>query len=261
MIKALIVEDEKNSQALLKALVEEYCEGVEIVGIAGSVAEALQLIQDLKPQLVFQDIELPDGDGFQVLEKVPKLDFDVIFTTAYDQYAVKAFKFSATDYLLKPIDVEELQAAVARVVEKHKAQADTPQAAATKENLEFLVQQIRHPQQTLKRIVLPTATGFTVVNPDDIIRCESDRNYTYIFLADKRRILVSKTIKEYEEMLEEHNFFRIHQSHLINLHYLKNYIRGRGGQVELTEGSIIDVSARRKADFMRKLNMANDEDE
>lgn len=263
MIKALIVEDEKNSQLLLKALVEEYCKGVQIVAIAGSVAEALQMIAEHKPDLVFQDIELPDGDGFQVLEKVPKLDFDVIFTTAYDQYAVKAFKFSATDYLLKPIDVEELQTAVARVVEKHEAlpKAETPQPIATKENLEFLVQQIRNPNQTLKRIVLPTATGFTVVNPDDIIRCESDRNYTYIFLADKRRILVSKTIKEYEEMLEEHNFFRIHQSHLINLHYLKNYIRGRGGQVELTEGTIIDVSARRKADFMRKLNMASDDEE
>lgn len=263
MVRAVIVEDEKNSQELLKALVGEYCEGIEIVGIAGSVADALALIEKEKPDLVFQDIELPDGDGFQVLEKVSKLDFDVIFTTAYDQYAIKAFKFAATDYILKPIDIDELRTATARVVEKHQQATPATQAepAATKENLQFLVQQIRNPQQQLKRIVLPTAIGFTVVNPDDIIRCESDRNYTYIFLADKRRILVSKTIKEYEEMLEEHNFFRIHQSHLINLHYLKNYIRGRGGQVELTDGSIIDVSARRKSDFMRRLNMQPDEEE
>jgi two-component system LytT family response regulator len=194
------------------------------------------------------------------LEKVQKLDFDVIFTTAYDQYAVKAFKFSATDYLLKPIDIDELKQAVERVVEKHK-NATQVQTGIQKESLELLVQQIRNPHQQLRKIVLPTATGFTVVSPDDILRCESDRNYTYIFLMDKRRILVSKTIKEYEEMLEEYNFFRIHQSHLINLTYLKNYIRGRGGQVEMTEGTVIDVSARRKADFLRRLNMAADDDE
>lgn len=258
MLKALIVEDEKNSQQLLKAMIEEYCSDVSIVAIAGSVGEALAAIETHKPDLVFQDIELPDGDGFQVLEK-SQHPFDIIFTTAYDQYALKAFKFSATDYLLKPIDIEELQQAVGKVLEKHKS--DTQPAEVKRENIDFLLQQIRQPQQQFKRIVLPTASGFTVVNPEEIIRCESDRNYTYIFLKDKRRILVSKTIKEYEEMLEEHNFFRIHQSHLINLHYLKNYIRGRGGSVELTDGSVIDVSARRKADFMRKLQMEDDGDE
>ncbi|MFN0204484.1 MAG: LytR/AlgR family response regulator transcription factor [Bacteroidia bacterium] len=257
MLKGLIVEDEKNSQMLLKTFVTEYCEGLEIVAIAGSVKEALAAIEKYSPDVVFQDIELPDGDGFQVLEKTPNLNFDIIFTTAYDQYALKAFKFAATDYLLKPIDVEELQNAVKRVVEKRAASPERPNQ---KERVEVLMQQVRHPHQAFKRIVLPTATGFTVVNPDDIIRCESDRNYTYIFLADKRKILVSRTIKDYEEMLEEHNFFRIHQSHLINLNCLKNYIRGRGGSVELTDGTIIDVSARRKADFMRRLSMAEDDE-
>jgi len=255
MLKALIVEDEKNSQQLLKTFLHEYCEGVEVVAIAGSVKEALSAIQSHNPDLVFQDIELPDGDGFQVLEKTPKITFDIIFTTAYDQYALKAFKFSATDYLLKPIDIEELQAAVARVVEKRSAQ---PEKVEQKEKMDVLVQQVRNPQVHLRRIVLPTSSGFTVVNPDNIIRCESDRNYTYVFLDDKRKILVSRTIKDYEEMLEEYNFFRIHQSHLINLNFLKNYIRGRGGAVELTDGTIIDVSARRKADFMRKLSMEDE---
>ncbi len=249
MIKAVIVEDEKHSQELLHELVKEYCEGVEIVGLAGTVAEALQIITETEPTLVFLDIELPDGDGFQVLEKLDSPKFDVIFTTAYDQYAMRAFKFAATDYLLKPIDNEELEQAVARVVEKQKATPGDGKA----DQLQALIRNIRNIGTPFKRIVLPTTNGFTVVNPEDIIRCESDRNYTFIFLKDGRRILVSRTIKEYDEMLTEFNFFRIHQSHLINLNFLKNYTRGRGGYVELTDGTVLDVSARRKSEFLAKM--------
>ncbi|MEZ4773149.1 MAG: LytTR family DNA-binding domain-containing protein [Bacteroidia bacterium] len=251
MIKALIVEDEKNSQELLKELVTEYCDGVEVVAIAGNVADALQALKTHQPDLVFLDIELPDGDGFQVLEKAEVLNFDVIFTTAYDQYAMRAFKFAATDYLLKPVDIEELQHATERVVEKHKSGTQGNQS----EQIDALIRNIRNIGQNFKRIVLPTTNGFTVVNPDEIIRCESDRNYTFIFLKDGRRILVSRTIKEYDEMLAEYNFFRIHQSHLINLNYLKNYTRGRGGYVELTDGTNIDVSARRKSEFLKRMSI------
>lgn len=254
MIKAVIVEDEKNSQQLLKELITEYCEGVEVIDIAGNVAEALEAIDAGKPTLVFLDIELPDGDGFQVLEKTPNLNFDVIFTTAYDQYAMRAFKFSATDYLLKPVDIEELQEAVKRVVEKQSKQEDGDGQA---EKIEALIRNIRNVQTPFKRIVLPTSNGFTVVNPEDIIRCESDRNYTFIFLMDGRKILVSRTIKEYDEMLTDYNFFRIHQSHLINLKYLKNYTRGRGGYVELSDGTNIDVSARRKSEFLKRMSQDN----
>jgi two-component system LytT family response regulator len=248
MLRALIVEDEPNSQELLKELVEQFCEEVKVVAIAGNVAQALAALKEHTPDLLFLDIELPDGDGFQVLEKAENTEFDVIFTTAYDQYAIRAFKFSATDYLLKPVDIEELQEAVNRVRENRK-EAGQPAGG----QIESLLRNIRNIQQPFKRIVLPTSNGFTVVDPEDILRCESDRNYTFIFLTDGRRILVSRTIKEYEEMLEDHNFFRIHQSHLINLKYLKNYTRGRGGYVELTDGSVLDVSARRKADFLRRL--------
>ncbi|MDX2249779.1 MAG: LytTR family DNA-binding domain-containing protein [Bacteroidia bacterium] len=251
MIKALIVEDEKNSQELLKELVTDYCDGVEVVAIAGNVAEALQALKTYQPGLVFLDIELPDGDGFQVLEKAEEINFDVIFTTAYDQYAMRAFKFAATDYLLKPVDIEELQQAAERVVEKHKSGNNGNQS----EQIDALIRNIRNIGQNFKRIVLPTTNGFTVVNPDEIIRCESDRNYTFIFLKDGRRILVSRTIKEYDEMLAEYNFFRIHQSHLINLNYLKNYTRGRGGYVELTDGTNIDVSARRKSEFLKRMSI------
>lgn len=265
MLKAIIVEDEKNARELLKELVEQYCEGVEIVALAGNVAEGVAAIKEHKPDLVFEDIELPDGDGFQVLEQTIEQGFDVIFTTAYDQYAIRAFKFSATDYLLKPIDIEELQGAVKKVVEKAGAPPVSPKegkeeaapAADTgaQENLKALLQNIRNINQPLRRIVLPTSNGFTVVNPDDIIRCESDRNYTFIFLTDGRKILVSRTIKDYEEMLTDFNFFRIHQSHLINLQFLKNYIRGRGGYVELHDGTHIDVSARRKSEFLKRLSL------
>lgn len=255
MLKAIIVEDEKNSQELLKELIKEYCEGVEVVDIAGNVADALESLDAYKPNLVFLDIELPDGDGFQVLEKASNKEFDVIFTTAYDQYAMKAFKFSATDYLLKPVDIDELQSAVARVREKYESGQTEPGEQTAK--LEALIQNLKTMAQPLKRIVLPTSNGFTVVNPEDIIRCESDRNYTFIFLTDGRKILVSRTIKEYDEMLSDHNFFRIHQSHLINLSYLKNYTRGRGGFVELTDGTTLDVSARRKSEFLKRMSIDN----
>lgn len=251
MVKALLVEDEKNSQELISGLINEYCEGVEVAGIAGSVSEALSKIDSLSPELVFLDIELPDGDGFQVLEKSSSRSFEVIFITAYDQYATKAFKFSATDYLLKPVDIDELQEAVKRVLDKR---ANTPKEEQ-EARLEALIANLKHLQQPLKRIVLPTSNGFTVVNPEDIIRCESDRNYTFIFLKDGRKILVSRTIKEYDEMLSPYNFFRIHQSHLINLSYLKNYTRGRGGYVELTDGSVLDVSARRKSEFLKRMSV------
>lgn len=257
MLSAIIIEDERNTRELLKSYVEEYCEGVNIVAMEGSVKQGIAAIEAHKPALIFLDIELSDGDGFQVLEHFGHISFDVIFTTAYNQYALRAFKFSATDYLLKPVDIEELQEAVKRVVEKHKQQ-DTA-APVSNENLHVLLQNLRANTSTFRKIVLPTNTGFTVVEPTDIIRCEADRNYTYIFLADKRKILVSKTIKEYEEMLEQHDFFRIHQSHLINLHFLKNYIRGRGGAVELTDGTVIDVAARKKADFLRRLSLSDTE--
>lgn len=249
MIKALIVEDEKNSQELLKELINEYCEGVEVVAIAGNVADGLAALKEHKPSLLFLDIELPDGDGFQVLEKAENLNFDVIFTTAYDQYAMRAFKFAATDYLLKPVDIDELQSAVERVVEKQKEESGEDKS----EQISALIANVRNIGKPFKRIVLPTSNGFTVVNPEDIIRCESDRNYTFIFLQDKRRILVSRTIKEYDEMLRDFNFFRIHQSHLINLAYLKNYTRGRGGYVELADGTTLDVSARRKSEFLKRM--------
>ncbi|MEM9935964.1 MAG: LytTR family DNA-binding domain-containing protein [Bacteroidota bacterium] len=249
-MQAVIIEDEKNSQELLKELVEQYCAPLKVAAIAGGVKEGLAAIKTHQPDILFLDIELPDGDGFQVLEQQEDISFDVIFTTAYDQYAMKAFKFSAADYLLKPVDIEELQAAVKRIVDKRSSSDD----GIDTDKLKALINNIRHQDKSYKKIVLPTSNGFTVVDPKDIIRCESDRNYTYIFLNDKRRILVSRTIKEYEEMLRDFNFFRIHQSHLINLDYLKNYIRGRGGYVELSDGSTLDVSARRKSEFLKRMS-------
>ncbi len=248
-IPAVIIEDEKNSQALLKELIEQYCGELEVVAIAGSVKKAIEAIETEKPSIIFLDIELPDGDGFQVLEYFEQPGFEIIFTTAYDQYAMRAFKFSAIDYLLKPVDIEELQEAVNRAIKK----TQEGHSQDTNDQIAALLRNIRGKQSELKRIVLPTSNGFTVVNPKDIIRCESDRNYTFIFLTDGRKILVSRTIKEYEELLEDYDFFRIHQSHLINLKYLKNYTRGRGGYVELTDGTTLDVSARRKSEFLKRM--------
>jgi len=248
-LRALIVEDEKNSRDLLKELVEMYCEDIKVVALAGSVNEGVKAIDKQKPNLVFLDIELPGADGFQLLERRQPGNFEVIFTTAYDQYAIRAFKFSAIDYLLKPIDIEELQTAVQRAAEKISQDKQTSSV-----NLETLLQHIRTPKK-LNRIILPSTQGFIVTNPEEILRCESDRNYTTFYFTTGKKLLVSRTIKDYEEMLSEYNFFRIHQSHLINLNYLKSYTRGRGGYVEMNDGTVLDVSARRKNDFLKRLSV------
>lgn len=245
MIKAIIVDDEKHSCEALQLLLKDCCTDVEVIAVAHSGNEALQIIQKLKPQLVFLDIEMPNMNGFQLLEQLPKIDFELIFTTSYDRYAIKAFKFSALDYLLKPVDREELETAVEKVQKKI--------LGTTSQQLEILLQKIQQPSASIQRIALPTMQGLEVVPINSIISCSANNNYTEFLLSDKKKILVSRTLKEIEEMLEDHAFLRVHNSYIVNLNEIVRYIKGEGGYLIMTDGSNIDVSRSRKELLMQKL--------
>jgi len=245
MIKALIVDDEKNSCEALQLLLEKSCPEVQVVGIANSGAEALQKIPGLRPQLVFLDIEMPNMNGFQLLEQLQKIDFELIFTTSYDQYAIKAFKFSAIDYLLKPVDREELEKAVEKVSKKLTNNIN--------QQLGILLQKINQPSVPVQKIALPTMQGLELVSIDSIISCSANSNYTEFFLGDKKRILVSRTLKETEELLEDYSFLRVHHSHIVNLNAITRYVKGEGGYLIMNDGSTVDVSRSRKDILMQRL--------
>lgn len=245
MIKTIIVDDERNSCEALQILLEDCCPQLKLEAVCYSGEEALQKIQLLHPQLVFLDIEMPNMNGFQLLEQLNWLDFDLIFTTSYNQYAIKAIKFSALDYLLKPVDREELEKAVQKVVKK--INNTVPQ------QLEILLQKINHPSTPVQRIALPTMQGLELVPVNSIISCSANNNYTEFFLSDKKRILVSRTLKETEEILEDYNFLRVHHSYIINLNEIVRYIKGEGGYLIMTDGSSVDVSRSKKELLMQKL--------
>ena len=244
MINALIVDDEPHCCEVLALLLQKYCPEVEVVASCHSVAEALDALSHQRIQLVFLDIEMPHANGFDLLERIPVINFELIFTTSYDQYAIRAIKFSALDYLLKPVDREELQAAVKKAAQRMKA--PVPQ------QLEILLQQLQHPTANT-RIALPTMEGLQLVPVDSIISCTSSSNYTILSLKDGQKLIVSKTLKEIESLLGERDFLRVHHSHLVNLNEIRKYIRGEGGQLQMSDGSTIDVSRSRKDALLKKL--------
>jgi len=248
MITTIIVDDEKNSCEALQILINDCCPELHLVAICYSAEEALQKINSLHPQLVFLDIEMPNMNGFQLLEQLSRIDFELIFTTSYDQYAIKAIKFSALDYLLKPVDREELQKAVQKVLKKVNG--------SISQQLEILLQKVNHPAVSVKRIALPTMQGLELVEINSIISCSSNSNYTEFYLADKKKILVSRTLKEIEELLEGYAFMRVHNSHIANLNAITKYIKGEGGYLIMTDGSSVDVSRSRKEILMQKLQVS-----
>lgn len=245
MITAVIVDDEKRSRTFLKGHIKTFCPELEIIGEAESVSSAVEVIQDLNPELVFLDIKMPDGTGFDVIERLRKEDkteqlkFKIIFTTAFDQYAIKAIKFSALDYLLKPIDPEEL------VTSLKKIKISQPQKG-THDKIDVLINNIKSLNDSNKKIALNTSNKTYIYKIDEIIRCESSGSYTVFYIKDAEPILISKSLGETEELLKEHQFERIHKSHLINLNYLRTFIKTDGGFVEMQNGDKIPVSNRKK---------------
>jgi two-component system, LytTR family, response regulator len=240
----LIVEDEKHAQQTLSTLLQEQPE-FTVVGIASTIDEANTLVTSLKPNLVICDVMLPPHTSFEWLQTFDQLPFEIIFTTSFGEHAVKAFRLAAIDYLLKPVSREEFIDAL----EKFKARK---QKSASAERIQHLFANLNAPPAQA-RIALPTLTGFLFVPIKDIVRCESDNTYTTFFTLDKRSIIVSKTLKECERMLTDFNFYRVHNSHLINLDYITEYIKGEGGLVKMIDGSHVDVSRRRKEEFLKQL--------
>jgi len=245
MITAIIIDDEAKGRLALREKISAYCPSVQVLAEASNGQEALILIQQHNPQLLFLDIEMPRMNGFEMLSELPEKKFHLIFTTAYDQYAIKAIKYAAFDYLLKPIDIEELKTAVARIADKETGE--------TKKQMELLQQNIQHPKKQLNKLAVPTLDGLLFYDINDIIHLEANSNYTQIFFNNQTKILASKTLKDFEELLPQDIFFRVHHSHLINLNYIKKYIKGDGGQIELQNGTYIDVSRRKKDEFLKAI--------
>jgi two-component system, LytTR family, response regulator len=247
MIQAIIIDDEQHCiHRLTELLAKHHAHEIELMATFSTVEEGLKAMELLKPRLLFLDVQIHDKTGFDLLKKLGRADFDVIFTTAYEKFAVQAFKFSALDYLLKPVDADDLAAALAKFREK----VTKNETAA---RLDILFHNLKAIQGGTKKICVPVAAGFTFLEVAEIVRCESEINYTTIYLRDKKKLMVAKTLKEFEEMLSEYNFFRVHNSHLINLAYIKSYNRGKGGFVTLADNSHVEVSTRRKDDFMKAI--------
>lgn len=245
MISAIIIDDERHSCDALKMLLARCCSHVQVAAICYSGEEGIKKIRELKPGLVFLDIEMPHMNGFQMLEQIAPINFEIIFTTSYDQYAITAFKFSALDYLLKPIDREELQKAIEKVSKKINPPVS--------QQLEILLQKINQPAIAIQRIALPTMQGLEFVPVNSIISCSSNNNYTEFFLADKKSMLVSRTLKEVEDMLSDHSFLRVHNSYVVNLNAITRYVKGEGGYLVMIDNSTVDVSRSRKELLLLKL--------
>jgi two-component system, LytTR family, response regulator len=244
-LNAIIIDDEASARETLSGLIRSYTSDVRIVGEAFSVKSGLEAIQRTSPDVVFLDISMLPHSGFDLLEKLPEINFEIIFTTAYDRYALKAIKFSALDYLLKPIDPAELVTAV----EKVKSSRNLHQ----RHNGMNLFNDLQKKDGLFNKIVLPCSSGLMVTELKDIIRCEGIKSYTAFFLTNNQQVVVCRKLKEFEEMLDGHGFLRIFQSHLINLNHIKRYIKGRGGQVEMTDNAVLPVSRERKNELIKSL--------
>jgi two-component system, LytTR family, response regulator len=247
MIKTLVIEDEQKSLDMLAGLIQKSCPELVITGLAKNVREGVEMIKSQQPDLVFLDISMPDGSGFDLLEQVPDHKFELIFATASDAHAIKAIKYSACDYLLKPIDVDDLRLAVDKVVKKKRS-------LPSMENLQFLIQHLKRADENFQKITLPTGNAYEIVNVKDIIRCEADGSYTNFYLTDKRKLMISAGLKHYEELLPESDFIRVHHHHLINMNHVVRFLKEDGGYAVMSDGSKIEISRRKKEAFMEKLN-------
>ncbi len=247
MIHAVIIDDERDAVSSLQALLTDYCPEVKVLGTAGTALEAIKEIQVKKPNLVFLDIKMPHGSGFNVLESFPERNFHVIFITAYNQYAIQAIKFSALDYLLKPFDLDELKDALKKIA--HVPVPESLPFQALQDNL--------REDNALHRLVLPTQHGFILLEIANLIYCKADGSYVEFYFKNGNNYIVSRQLGEYEELLKAYHFFRIHHSYLINLNHIKEYTNVSGGQVRLSNDAVLSVSVRRRGPFLRAIKQLN----
>lgn len=244
-MRSIIVDDEPKNVRILNKLLTDYCPDVKIIGNAGDANAALQIIEELKPELVFLDIEMPNGNAFDLLDKLMPVNFDIIFITAFESYSLKAFKYAALDYLLKPVSIEELQNAVAKA-------KDNNQSKNINMQVKSLLHNINNVNSGLQKVAVHTVDGLEFVKAEDIVRLEAQGSYTVFHLVNKLTLLASKNIKDYEDILTGDIFFRIHNSHIINLNAIKKYHKGRGGYIIMDDGTTIEVATRRKNDFLSR---------
>ena len=242
-LKAILVDDELNSLQNLQIKIQEYCPSIKVVAQTQNPEEAIRLILQNKPDVIFLDIEMPRMSGFKMLEQIPDIDFEVIFITAYNHYAINAIRISAFDYLVKPVAIEDLQQTVERL--------GTYSLKKIRERAEFLKKNLANPKSQDDHIAIPTNDGLDFIQIKQIIRIESSSNYSKIVLLSGQHMLVTRQLKDFEELLQDYKFYRIHHSHLVNLNYIAKYIRGDGGQVTMRNGDTIDVSRRKKEVFLK----------
>lgn len=246
-IRAVVIDDEKRSRDTLSGLLAKYCfEDVEVVAEANGCVTGIEAIKAHAPEVIFLDIQMPDGSGFKLLEELDEINFEVVFTTAYDQFAIKAIRYSALDYLLKPIVPAELRNSVDKVKQKKNT-------GTINRHIKVLLENIKETGSSSKRIVLSTSEGMHIIDVKDIIRCESDDYYTRFFIRDRKPIMVSKTLKENEELLSDYGFIRPHKSHLVNIRFVKSYIKNDGGYILLQDGTSVPVSRRKKEKVLQEL--------
>jgi two-component system LytT family response regulator len=242
-LKTVIVDDEPNAVEFISSVIKDHCPELEVSGKAYNVTEGVRKIKEVNPDLVFLDVEMPNGTGFDLLAQFPEKEFDVVFITAFNHYAIKAIKFSAVDYILKPLNIGEFIEAVSKVLAKRTSAPDQGN-----ENFRILMENLKSPVPS--RLAIPTADGMEYLNPKEIIRIEADRSYSWFYLTGNRKILVSKNLKEFQDLLSDRYFFRSHNSHLVNLKFVRKFIRKEGGYIEMQDGEQIPVSRNRKDLFM-----------
>jgi two-component system, LytTR family, response regulator len=246
MLRAILIDDEENALNALKQKIIQHCNGVEIVAVCTLPEEAITKINSMQPDILFLDIEMPGMNGFVLLQKLDYKNFEIVFVTAYDHYAIKAIRSSALDYLVKPVDIDELKATVDRAIDKRDK-------AIPNQRLELLLDHLARPQKNFNKIAIPSHEGMQFVKVNDIVYLEASVNYTHIYTSQNSRFVVSRTIKDFEELLPAETFIRIHNSYIINKDYLEKYIRGDGGQVVLSNGTVLDVAKRKKAEFLKAI--------
>jgi two-component system LytT family response regulator len=241
MLKTILVDDEQMAIQSLQLILKEFCPDIELSGSARSPIEAVKLINQIHPDLVFLDIEMPNGTGFDVLDAIPDRSFDVVFVTAYNHYALKAIKFSAADYILKPVDIEEIIKTVDKVKKRRNQTGSVPQ------DLQALLMTMK--QMSPSKIAVPTSNGTEFISVDEILYVTADRSYCQIFLTEKRNMVVSKSLSELEIILPSEKFYRLHKSHTVNLNFVKKHLKTDGGIVELTDGTKLYIARNKKDEF------------
>lgn len=246
MLRTIIIDDEAKAIKALELIIKEYCLDLDVVGTAQTVIDGIKTIQSLKPDLVMLDIQMNHGNGFDILESIPDRTFDVIFVTAYDHYAIKAIRYSAVDYILKPIDIQEFTEAIERIVkDKDNGENNTGKFETLFQNLQ---------SQSPSKLAIPIFDGIEYIDICEIIRIEAERSYSNVYLIGGRKLLVSRSLSDLQELLDNVRFFRTHKSHLINLDHVKKFLRNDGGYVEMADGEKVMISRRKKEEFLTFLN-------